>query len=1021
MTAKDQARSTITQLVGNYRAERAFFTACAGTYKETQARTDFITPLLIGLGWNVANVNPTVPQDQRDVVEEASVDVGEKFNKRPDYTVRAARQKKFFVEAKKPSVDIKVDKEAAFQTRRYGYSSSLPISILTNFEDLIVFDCIPPAAEEDAALTAAIYHFTFEEFITRFDELYDLLSRESVYSGSFDKRFNVQPHYRGTNQFDESFLKQVKNWRLLIAKDLFAKNPGFDAELLSYVTQQAITRLIFLRFCEDRDIEKYDSLRDTAGRTSTEHFEELLHKADEKYNSGLFDVSGDPQIDLSFQEQTLNQILADLYYPRSRYSFAVIEPEILGEVYEVLLSETLVIRPNGALQVVEKPEIAIAGGICTTPQYIVKAIIEKTIGPLIAGKAAPELVNLTIADIACGSGIFLLAAFDAVAGAYRDYYVAHERVTALGSKIFEAGSNIFHLTLSEKRRIAEAHIFGVDVDPQAVEVAKFSLLLKILEQETSTSIEAYSLATGQPALPTLEENIKHGNSLVTKAGLDHVAGAKAPNYYPKIAPFEWDSEFPDVFAHGGFSAIVGNPPYVRIQNLNEYLPKQELKVYENPAVGFKSAAEGNYDKYALFIERAAQLLRASGILGYIVPNKFATLKAGAGTRTILTSALNLREFVNFGALQVFGSKRSTYSCLLIAEKATKTEARYEKVEDMTRWRYGTPGAISNVPLDSISAEPWPFASAEVTAIFRKIASKHPQPLGNLADISVGAQTSADKIYMIRPDLTGRYAKFTDVDGKQWQIEKGILKPCLWDAPVTPFGSIQSNAQIIWPYTIIDDEARLIPELSFKRKYPKAWAYLSAHKRKLSARDIGGGGVTKWYQYGRAQSLTKFHKPKLVVGVLALEPRYGFDSNGVVVTGGGNGPYYMLRAKSTNGLSLEFFAAILHHPVAETAVRLRTSVFGGGYYSHGKQFLIELHVPNPDLTTPAGRLQHDTIQKAVRELNGAVDAANRPLAPHLKRLLEIKQATLRSRVEKLVSDLYELSDGEVTTLKAVSPP
>ena len=262
-TVKAAARTRVAELVRSFQRNEAEY--LRATYNETQTRTDFITPLLEAFGWDVHNVHGH-PQALREVIEEATVEVGqERLSKRPDYELRLARQRKLFVEAKKPSVRIDGDRDSAFQTRRYGYSASLPISILTNFYQLAVYDCVPTPVATDEAFVARLLLVQYHEFETRFDELWPLLSREAVYSGEFDRRFAVDVTRRGADQFDDFFLSQVKSWRLRLAADIHRNTPGLSPGELTYAVQLFLSRIVFLRICEDREIERYETLRDLPG------------------------------------------------------------------------------------------------------------------------------------------------------------------------------------------------------------------------------------------------------------------------------------------------------------------------------------------------------------------------------------------------------------------------------------------------------------------------------------------------------------------------------------------------------------------------------------------------------------------------------------------------------------------------------------------------------------------------------------------------------------------------------------
>ena len=256
--AKMSARERVAELIENFRQNEGDY--LNPVYNETQARTEFITPLLEALGWDVHNV-AGLSLRGREVIEEATVEVGEeKVSKKPDYELRVAQQRKLFVEAKKPSVHIGQDRPSAFQVRRYGYSGGLPVSVLTNFHQLAVYDCQPTPNDNEAAHVARLTLLNYDQFLDNFDELWDTLSRESVISGEFDRRFEVGISRHGADQFDEFFLAQVRSWRERLARNIHSNCPDLASDELTYVVQLFLCRIVFLRICEDRDIEKYQTL-----------------------------------------------------------------------------------------------------------------------------------------------------------------------------------------------------------------------------------------------------------------------------------------------------------------------------------------------------------------------------------------------------------------------------------------------------------------------------------------------------------------------------------------------------------------------------------------------------------------------------------------------------------------------------------------------------------------------------------------------------------------------------------------
>lgn len=1015
--AKEEARKRVAELVERFKRNEADH--LRANYNETQARTEFITPLLEAFGWDVHNT-AGLPLAFREVIEEATVEVGEeKLWKKPDYELRLARQRKLFVEAKKPSVRIDRDRAPSFQTRRYGYSASLPISVVTNFHQLAIYDCRPIPAETDEPHVARLTLIGCEDFEARFDELWSLLSRETVYSGAFDRQFEVDATRRGAEQFDDYFLRQVRGWRERLAVDIHANTPGLSAEELTYAVQLFLSRIVFLRICEDREIEKYETLKNLDAATAFDGLMAILRRADEFYDSGLFELLDDERLGIRISDATLAGIIQELYYPQSPYTFAVVETEVLGEIYEQFLGEVITVR-DGAVEVVSKPEVRESGGVVPTPSYIADRIVERTLGPAVAGKSAAALESFTVADICCGSGIFLLSAYEYLLGHYLNWYVADGPAKYAGRQIYEAGAGLWRLTFEEKRRILLAHLRGVDIDPNAVEVAQFSLLLKLIEDESEAALKDYVRTRKQAALPPLGDTIRCGNSLVSTTEWQAACGAMTAALREKVNPFTWTDEFAEMAA-GGFNVIVGNPPYIRIQNMVAY-SREEIAYYQHDGSPYTTARQDNFDKYALFIERSLSLVRQDGRIGVIVPHKFMSIQAGRALRALLTAGRVLEQVVHFGVKQVFGRGTSNYTCILVINRAGADPVELERAGPLEEWRYGQQGQVTRIPADELGADPWEFADEEVRALFARIRDQFPERLSGVAEIEVGVQTSADGIYIFREAASDANTVTLRWNDRDWQIERAILRPCLHDVPLYAYAHPEPNAWMIFPYELVENgnsktRARLIQPDEMAAQYPGCWDYLRARREELEKRNIVGGAAAErqWYQYGRSQSLTKFDRPKIILPVLSIEPRYAYDEADTLFTGGGNGPYYMVRAREDAEVSTLYLLAVLNHPLSEAFVRTNTSTFRGGYYSHGKQFIESLPVPVPE------EPQCAAIEAKTGELVAAINGLSVARTPRARTRKDREVNELRNEVERLVSAVFGLSAADMTTIDSVPVP
>ena len=567
-------------------------------------REDFTDPFFRALGWDVNN-NKGFSEAYREVLHGEPIRIRGK-TQFFDYTFRIGGTRKFIVETKKPSVHIKDDADAALQLRRYAWNAKLPLSILTNFEEFAIYDCTIKPENSDAANKGRIEYFTYNEIPAKWEYLESIFAQESILRGSFDKYAQSNKGKKGTAGVDDDILTEIESWRDELAKNIAIRNTGLSVEELNSIVQRTIDRLLFLRICEDRGIEEYPTLyKLLEGDRVYPRLCDLFRHADEKYNSGLFHFQQEQDSDelpdtlslsVTIDDKVLKGVIKRLYYPETPYLFSVIPPAILGHVYEQFLGKVIRLTDGHQAKVEYKPEVKKAGGVFYTPQYIVEYIVKHTVGELTKGKTPRDVAKLRILDPACGSGSFLIGAYQFLLDWHRDWYIANlvpvfkeknsatdpavlallpepapktkKKFVQVDLPIYKAGTSgdatrtrsDWRLTTAEKKRILVNNLYGVDIDQQAVEVTKLSLLLKVLEEENEENIEKQLKLFAERALPSLHDNIKCGNSLI---GWDIMTPEMPAEEVKRINPFDWDTEFADIVKAGGFDAVIGNPPYLR--------------------------------------------------------------------------------------------------------------------------------------------------------------------------------------------------------------------------------------------------------------------------------------------------------------------------------------------------------------------------------------------------------------------------------------------------------------------------
>jgi type I restriction-modification system DNA methylase subunit len=822
----------------------------SGDYKETQVRREVIDPFFTALGWDVENESGYA-EAYKDVIHEYTQKTADTVEA-PDYCFRIGGTRKFFVEAKKPGVRIEYDKHPAFQLRRYGWSAKLPLSILTDFEELAVYDCRIPPKKNDKASTARVQFITYEEYIDKWDEIEEIFSREAVLKGSFDKYAESTKRKKGTAEVDEKFLKEMEEWRKLIARNIAIRNTKLNIRELNFTVQKTIDRLIFLRICEDRGIEEYGQLMNLLNGTRVyARLNQIFTRADEKYNSGLFHFEyekgrEEPPDELTphlkVDDKILKEIIKNLYYPDSPYEFSVLSADILGQVYEQFLGKVIRLTKAHNAVIDDKPEVKKAGGVYYTPTYIVDYIVKNTVGKKLEKKTPRQVAKIKILDPACGSGSFLLGAYQYLLDWHLNYYNKHinEKGIKPGNKkspVYEAPNGEIKLTTAERKRILLNNIYGVDIDPQAVEVTKLSLLLKVLEGESEETLISQMKMFRERALPDLSGNIKCGNSLIS------------PDFYEqtemqflddeeklRINVFDWNTEFKEIMDVGGFDVVIGNPPYLRIQGLQEYFDNQII--YHQAK--YKSAVK-RFDLYLLFIERGFSLLTKDGLLGFICPHKFVNSDFGSGLRDYLISENAINSIISFGNNLIF-SQASTYTCLLILHRNHKRRFKYYELPkteniELPKKLFGLEVKdFADYELQKMDSSPWILTTGKISIVLNKMM-KQTQTIGDVFDkVFQGIVTGADEIYFLKkvfPDNKKSLIEvYSEREKRNVLLERNILKPILKGEDVKRYEQSKFQYYCIYPYKLIGDKTVILQEKEFEQEYPYCYNYLKNYKNEL---------------------------------------------------------------------------------------------------------------------------------------------------------------------------------------------
>jgi hypothetical protein len=501
----------------------------------------------------------------------------------------------------------------------------------------------------------------------------------------------------------------------------------------------------------------------------------------------------------------------------------------------------------------DKPEVKKAGGVYYTPTYIVDYIVKNTVGKLLERKTPTKVAKIRVLDPACGSGSFLLGVYQYLLDWHQEWYAKHDpekHAKGRSPKLYRTispsphgrgqGEGVWRLTTAEKKRILLNNIYGVDIDTQAVEVTKLSLLLKVLEGENAETLGKTFKLFHERALPDLGDNIKCGNSLI---GPDFYEGKQLSllddEERYRINAFDWEAEFPEIMEAGGFDAVIGNPPWGAAFRSEEmdYLRRIYARVVDRMV-----------DSYIYFLDRAVQAASKTGFIGFIVPGTILNQVEAQSVRNLLLQR-GLRVLINLGQ-GVFGPRVLNTSAILISAPTTREGAL--EVDDLSRAR-GKERKISLMKLRSIKWETWKdlsmcdphltfFASdPAATLLLNRLRNELPNLRSTLAG---GIQRG------VTPDVvTAHVLSKDEVD--TFGIEPDLLRPSITGSRVKRYGPCVSNQWIL--YTT---------RTTHIKQYPRTLEYLRRYRHLNTCKEVAEG-KHPWWALHRPRDPQIFKSPKII--------------------------------------------------------------------------------------------------------------------------------------------------------------
>ena len=732
--------------------------------------------------------------------------------------------------------------------------------------------------------------------------------------------------------------KDYSKFRKEIFENIVKNNPEFDKLVLFKKTQKLLDRFLFIFFAEDRLLLPPNSISEIVKQWTTlkEDLDEYipLYERFKKYfgylntgfkgkkydifayNGGLFLV--DEILDnIKIDDEVLHHNTVQL----STYDFETdVDVNILGHIFEHSLSEIENVQAEIAGEVVEKQKTKRKkDGIFYTPKYITKYIVENTVGKLCEEKRnefgiideeyakgrknrkkdivralddkltaySDWLIEITILDPACGSGAFLNQALEFL-------IQEHKKIDELKAQLL-GGSIVFP---DIEAKILEKNIYGVDLNEESVEIAKLSLWLRTAQKGRK--------------LTTLSNHIKCGNSLIDDP---EIAGEKA---------FNWQNEFPQVFTKGGFDVVIGNPPYVRVQNLNY----AEIDYYKENYL----TAHKRIDISLLFFEKGLKIVKDSGLLAYISTIQFLNAEYGRKFREFLLTK-QIVEFIDYNGLPVFEGA-TTYPGILFLKNSMPNKFKYSQLtkvgpEQLYANDQSKTELIIN-PID-LTDEVWVLSSKNKKEVLNKI-QKDCIRLKEIANPCTGLTSGSDSVFIL-----------TEEEVKTSGIEKDIILPVVRGRNLLRGYVSDKLDYVLYPYELIDNKTELISEHKLKSSYPNAYSYLLLNKdtligRKDSRKDLSN--QTDWYKLIRKGKLDLFKSKKILTPGISKNNRFAIDTKGMTYLCGGAGVFGLVQEKLDNDVLL----AILNSKVVEFFMHSISTKKQGSYYSYLNRFLEEIPIP-----------------------------------------------------------------------------
>lgn len=937
----------LTALVDRFVARRV--SEPGESLTEARLRTDFIDPFVRFLGWDVDN-RAGAPEAYREVIVHPAGPPGDNVFC-PDYELRIGGLPQFIIAVQRPGSSHRSRAHVAFRLRSHAWNARLPLAILTDFEELSIYDTRAQPRPSDAAQVGRIQHLTCDQYVARWHEMSRFLGKSAIGRGAIARYTGADSPKHSAATVDRHFLATLHRWRAQLAGILARRQTSWNQRQLGFAVHRAMDLIIFLRVCEARGLQPPYALRAALAQ-------------------------------LDIPDDALRSLFSDLY-PPSPYDFSVFPADVLGSVYERFLGGEIHIDCNRSVTVKDKPTVRKSGGVYYTPRAVVRYIAASVLRPLLRGKQPGphgEVSRMRLLDPACGSGAFLLEMFQYLLDWHIEQYVGADATTR-SRYLYRDARGRWQLFTAEKLRILRNNIYGVDIDPHAVEVTKLSLLLKVLEHEGGASARLQPPQDFNRLLPDLGQNVQCGDSLIPHVHAHMRVVGNGPSD-ADVEPFAWTTAFPDILQSGGFDAVVGNPPYFRVDEVwgkkdprRAYLKEHYAQIYNDKT-----------DILFYFLQMSVQLARHR--VAMLVSRAFLEAYKADKLRGWLAASTRIVEILDFRNHAVFQNAGiATAIVHLLAERDKELDRK--RGPDRARIRTLRDGPFSlallgderilttwvdeiAVAQEQFSAAPWLFAHENLQLTLQKIDA-HGQPAGEVLHVGQGMQTGFNQAFTVSP----RAAQELCGPAVQQFIRAR-------NSDIRAF-HVHDSGQIL---LYVEDCPRFDALPGAVREH------LSGHQSRLRARAAHRRGNCAWWRYTWPLHSEYVATPRILCPYLARSNRFALDRTARFL--GLTDTTVLYRGDHKE--ALEYFLGILNTRMMTVRLRYLAKFKGNGLWEYFDNVLSRLPLRRIDFANLDEVAAHDAIVAMVRDIE-ALAAREGDRSPQL--------ASTRAQLESAVRALYQL--------------